>query len=59
MRRNMTKLINPTEPKTPRREPGLSDSIGSFPVWMLKIIDFFTPDCLIKKTPPEQENSKK
>lgn len=55
----MTKLINPTEPKTPRREPGLSDSIGSFPVWMLKIIDFFTPDCLIKKTPPEQENSKK
>jgi hypothetical protein len=55
----MTEPTHPTEPKTQRKEPGLFDSIGSFPVWMLKIIHFITPDCLIKKTPPEQEPPKK
>ncbi|MBI4390171.1 MAG: hypothetical protein HY580_08325 [Nitrospinae bacterium] len=36
----------------PKEEPGLFDTIGSFPVWMLRIIDFFTPASLIKRPPP-------
>ena len=36
---------NPSPP-----EPGLTESIGSFPVWMLKIIDLVTPDILIEGT---------
>ncbi len=35
-----------------KEDPGLFESIGSFPVWMLRIIDFVTPDFLIKKVPP-------
>ena len=38
-----------------KADPGLMDSIGSFPVWMLKIIDIITPDFLIKKTPPPKK----
>ena len=45
--------------KTPqnvgKEDPGLMESIGSFPVWMLKIIDVITPDFLIKKTPPPKK----
>ena len=40
----------PPEKKPTIAEPGLSESIGSFPVWMLKIIDIVTPDFLIKGT---------
>ena len=40
---------------TNKEEPGLMESIGSFPVWMLKIIDAVTPDFLIKKTPPSKK----
>jgi len=39
----------------PREEPGLAESYGSFPVWLLKIIDFFTPESLISKSPPEKK----
>lgn len=37
-------------PKT-QEEPGLCDTIGSFPVWMLKIIDALTPDFLRTPSP--------
>ncbi len=36
-------------------EPGLLDTVGSFPVWLLKIIQFFTPESLITKTPPPKK----
>ena len=39
----------------PREEPGLGEYYGSFPVWLLKIIDFFTPESLISKSPPEKK----
>ena len=39
-----------------REEPAFTESIGSFPVWMLKIIDVITPDFLIKKVPPRKDN---
>ena len=38
-----------------KEDPGFMESIGSFPVWMLKIIDVITPDFLIKKTPPPKK----
>ena len=41
--------------KSNRQDPGLMESIGSFPVWMLKIIDVITPDFLIKKPPPPKK----
>ena len=37
-----------------KKDPGFMESIGSFPVWMLKIIDAITPDFLIKKVPPRK-----
>ena len=49
----------PTEQEsaeTPAKEdPGLFESIGSFPVWLLRIIHFITPDFLIKKSLPENK----
>jgi hypothetical protein len=36
-------------------EPGILDSFGSFPVWMLKIIQLITPSSLISKNPPEKK----
>lgn len=36
-------------------EPGLLDSFGTFPVWMLKLIQLITPNSLISKTPPEKK----
>ena len=47
--------IQDTPKNTGKRDPGLMESIGSFPVWMLKIIDVITPDFLIKKTPPPKK----
>ena len=37
-----------------KNDPALMESIGTFPVWMLKIIDLITPSFLIKKTPPRK-----
>ena len=37
-----------------KEDPGFMESIGSFPVWMLKIIDVITPEFLIKKAPPQK-----
>ena len=41
--------------ETFKKDPGLMESIGSFPVWMLKIINAVTPDFLIKKTLPPKK----
>ncbi len=35
-------------------DPGLLESVGSFPCWMLKIIDTVTPDILRTKEPPKK-----
>ena len=39
---------------TKKNDPALMESIGTFPVWMLKIIDLITPAFLIKKIPPRK-----
>ena len=36
-----------------KKEPGLMESYGSFPVWSLKLIDAITPEFLISKEPVE------
>ena len=41
---------NPVE----KKEPGLMESYGSFPVWSLKLIDALTPEFLISKEPIEK-----
>ena len=38
-----------------KEDPGLMESIGTFPVWMLKVVDVITPDFLIKKSPPSKK----
>ncbi len=40
------------------QEPGLLESIGSFPVWLLKIIDIITPGFLIRESSPKKEKPK-
>jgi hypothetical protein len=42
-------------PSVSVEEPGILDSFGSFPVWMLKIIQLITPNSLISKNPPEKK----
>ncbi len=37
-----------------KEDPGFMESIGSFPVWMLKVIDVITPNFLKKKAPPQK-----
>jgi hypothetical protein len=46
-----------TKEKTPVEEPGLTDSYGSFPVWMLKIINALTPEILQEPPTPEKKPS--
>ena len=38
-----------------KKEPGLMESYGSFPVWTLKLIDALTPEFLITKGPVEKK----
>ena len=38
-----------------KKEPGLMESYGSFPVWSLKLIDAITPEFLISKEPVEKK----
>ena len=47
----------PREESPSVKEPGLTESIGSFPVWMLKIIVLLTPDFLISKKAPRKKRS--
>ncbi len=35
-------------------DPGMMESVGSFPCWMLKLIDTVTPDALRTKEPPKK-----
>jgi len=37
-------------------EPGILDHYGSFPVWMLRLIQLITPSFLISKTPPKKKD---
>lgn len=37
-------------------EPGILESYGSFPVWMLRLIQLITPSFLISKTPPKKKD---
>lgn len=46
---------NPKEKPEVQADPGLLESHGSFPVWFLKIVHFFTPSFLISKTPPKKK----
>ena len=46
-----------TQGKTPVEEPGLTDSYGSFPVWMLKIINALTPEILQEPSTPKKKPS--
>jgi hypothetical protein len=43
-------------PVQQHKELGLFESIGSFPVWMIRIIQALTPDSLISKTPQKKKN---
>ncbi|GJL77090.1 MAG: hypothetical protein NPINA01_00790 [Nitrospinaceae bacterium] len=45
------KAVSPQQ----NRGPGLFDTIGSFPVWLLRIIEALTPDSLIRKTPAKKK----
>ena len=45
--------------KTPEAEggePGILESYGSFPVWLLRLIQLITPSFLISKTPPKKKD---
>ena len=43
--------------KTPDAEgPGILESYGSFPVWMLRLIQLVTPSFLVSKTPPKKKD---
>jgi hypothetical protein len=51
MERRMMTDPKKTETQSPKKEPALWESYGSFPVWSLKLIDALTPDFLISKSP--------
>ncbi len=38
---------------SPKQEPGLLEYHGTFPVWLLKIIDLIIPSFLKSKFPPK------
>ena len=37
-------------------EPGILENYGSFPVWLLRLIQLVTPSFLISKTPPKKKD---
>jgi hypothetical protein len=43
-----------TKPES--RDPGILESYGSFPVWLLKLIQLITPSFLVSKTPPKKKD---
>ena len=47
---------DPNKPQAPETEPGIMESYGSFPVWMLRLIQLVTPSALISKTPPKKKD---
>ncbi|NIU43739.1 MAG: hypothetical protein GWN38_05555 [Nitrospinaceae bacterium] len=42
-------------PSEESQDPGIMESYGSFPVWLLRLIQLVTPDFLISKTPPKKK----
>lgn len=57
----VTETPKPPQPAPPEKrnpespeEPGLLDSVGSFPCWLLKAINTVTPDILRTKEPPKK-----
>ncbi|CAI2717339.1 hypothetical protein [Nitrospina watsonii] len=38
-----------------KEDPGMMESYGSFPVWMLKGIQMLTPDILVQKSPTKKK----
>lgn len=51
-----TREGKPPGAKPESRDPGLLESYGSFPVWLLKLIQLMTPSFLISKTPPKKKD---
>jgi len=54
---------NPETREDPKKTPdgeggelGILESYGSFPVWMLRLIQLITPSFLVSKTPPKKKN---
>ncbi len=45
----------PHKLKDAPEDPGMMESVGSFPCWMLKLIDTVTPDALRTKEPPKKD----
>ncbi len=43
-------------PETKGQEPGILENYGSFPVWLLRLIQLLTPDSLVSKTPPKKKD---
>jgi hypothetical protein len=60
LRESMTEKNSPLKkaatPVQKQKELGLFETIGSFPVWLIRIIQALTPDSLIDKTPPKKKN---
>lgn len=50
-----TKSPNPA-PVKKNEDPGILESYGSFPVWLLRLIQLITPSSLISKTPPKKKD---
>lgn len=51
-----TRQVKNPGPKTESGEPGIMDNYGTFPVWLLKLIQLITPSFLISKTPPKKKD---
>ena len=54
---------NENQPETDKdienvQEPDLLDTYGTFPVWMLKVIQLVPPSFLIAPNPPKDEDTK-
>lgn len=43
-------------PEKKSEAPGILESYGSFPVWLLRLIQLITPSSLISKTPPKKKD---
>ena len=52
---DVNKEKNSSDISEQKKEPGLMESYGSFPVWSLKLIDAITPEFLISKEPVEKK----
>ena len=43
-------------PEAENGEPGILENYGTFPVWMLRLIQLVTPSSLVSKTPPKKKD---